>query len=87
MTPEERTVQDPDIESLFKLGSEPIQKLLELVHVAKGGRLRVGRAVALSAVIAWLPLLDLAAGWPFLPLVFLVVPAQEVLLKLVELLK
>ena len=61
MTPEEGMVREPDIESLFKLGSGPIQKLLERVRVVDGARLRVGRAVALSAAISWLPLLALAA--------------------------
>jgi len=60
MTPEERIVQEPDIESLFQLGSGRIQKVLEQVRLAHGGQLHVGRAVALSAAISWFPLLVLA---------------------------
>ena len=66
MTSQDKTTQDPDIESPFLLGSGRIDQALK--------RVRLARVAALSAVL------------PFLPRVFLVVPAQTVFRRVVELL-
>lgn len=61
MTSQDRMTQDPDIESLFKLGSGRFGRILERARLAHGARVHVERVAALSAVAAWLPLLVLAA--------------------------
>ena len=96
MTDRGETTSVPDVEDLYALGGGRVGRGLERLQLARGARLRVGRVAALLAAVTWLPLLVLAAiqgvAWgstvqvPFLPLVFLVMPAREVLRTLARLL-
>ena len=61
MTSQDNPTQGPDIEALFQLGSGRFDRLLERARLAHGARLHLGRVAALSAAVAWVPLLILAA--------------------------
>jgi hypothetical protein len=61
MTNQSKSTPETDIESLFLLGGGRVAKGLERARLARGARLRVGRAAVVSMVVTWLPLLILAA--------------------------
>jgi len=57
---------------------------LERLQMAGNARLRAGRMTVILAGTTWLPQLVLAVALPFLPPVFLVMPAREVLQTLLK---
>lgn len=61
MTDRKPTTTTPDVEALVGLGEGRLNRGLERLQLAQGGRLRTGRVAILLAVLTWLPLLILAA--------------------------